>query len=44
MKTLHQISSKETGMVLLKKKKIAKALCWWLQEKGSTYKYTIVFN
>jgi hypothetical protein len=41
MKTLYRISSEETGEVLLKKRKIAKALRWWLRENG--YDYTSSF-
>lgn len=39
MKTYYQISSEETGKVLLKRRKIAKALRWWLNEHGYSYKY-----
>lgn len=38
MKTFYQISSQETGIVVLKKRKIAKALRWWLRENGFTFK------
>jgi hypothetical protein len=37
MKTLYRINSEETGEVLLKKRKIAKALRWWLRENGHGY-------
>ena len=37
MKTLYRIYSDETGEVLLKKRKIAKALRWWLRENGHDY-------
>ncbi|MGI6338847.1 MAG: hypothetical protein ACOXZV_05640 [Bacteroidales bacterium] len=37
MKTLYQITSSETGTVLLRRRKIAKALRWWLREKGLPY-------
>jgi hypothetical protein len=33
------ISSEETGTVLLKRRKIAKALRWWLRENGYSFKY-----
>ncbi len=39
MRTIYQIKSEECGTVLLKKRKIAKALRWWLREKGITYQY-----
>ena len=39
MKTVYRISSKELGTVLLKRRKIAKALRWWLRENGFVYKY-----
>jgi len=39
MKTFYRISSKEMGTVLLKRRKIAKALRWWLRENGFVYKY-----
>ncbi|MDY0099858.1 MAG: hypothetical protein RBR81_11705 [Bacteroidales bacterium] len=38
MKTLYQISSQEKGIVVLKKRKIAKAYRWWLRENGFTFK------
>jgi aspartyl/asparaginyl-tRNA synthetase len=37
MKTFYQITSKEVGAVLLKRRKIAKALRWWLRENGFSY-------
>lgn len=40
MKTYYQISSDATGKVLLRRRKIAKALRWLLNENGYTYKYT----
>jgi hypothetical protein len=39
MKTYYEISSDVTGKVLLRRRKIAKALRWWLNEHGYTYKY-----
>lgn len=39
MKTLYQITSCETGMVTLKRRKIAKALRWWLRENGYAFSY-----
>jgi aspartyl/asparaginyl-tRNA synthetase len=37
MKTIYRITSKETGEVFLKKRKIAKAYRWWLRENGFVY-------
>jgi len=37
MKTFYRITSTETGTVLLKRRKIAKALRWWLRENGLAY-------
>jgi hypothetical protein len=37
MKVHYQIISDETGMVLLKNRKIAKALGWWLNENGFSF-------
>jgi hypothetical protein len=37
MKTFFRISSGEMGTVVLKRRKIAKALRWWLRENGVTY-------
>jgi hypothetical protein len=39
MKTYYQITAEEIGIVLLRKRKIAKALRRWLREKGLTYEY-----
>jgi hypothetical protein len=39
MKTFYQISSKDLGTVLLRRRKIAKALRWWLRENGIDFKY-----
>jgi len=39
MKAQFQITSDETGTVLLKRRKIAKALRWWLRENGMIYKH-----
>ncbi|HNT92767.1 MAG TPA: hypothetical protein PLK17_04370 [Bacteroidales bacterium] len=39
MKTYYQISSEVTGKVLLRRRKIARALRWWLNEHGYNYKY-----
>jgi hypothetical protein len=42
MKTLYQINSNAIGEVVLKRRKIAKALRWWLRENG--YIYTSTFS
>jgi hypothetical protein len=34
MKTFYQITSKETGVIMLRRRKIAKAFRWWLRENG----------
>jgi hypothetical protein len=39
MKTFYRISSDELGTVLIRRRKIAKALRWWLRENGMVYKY-----
>lgn len=44
MRTIYQIKSEECGTVRLKKRKIAKALRWWLREKGITFQYIYFSN
>ncbi len=44
MRTYYEISSEVTGKVLLKRRKIAKALRLWLNEKGISYKYIFFAN
>lgn len=44
MKVTYQIKSEVTGKVLIRRRKIAKALRWWLQENGITYEYSYSFN
>jgi hypothetical protein len=39
MKTFYQIASSETGTVVLRRRKIAKALRWWLRENGYPCKH-----
>lgn len=34
LKTYYQITSQETKTVVLKRRKVAKALRWWLRENG----------
>ncbi|MDX9811139.1 MAG: hypothetical protein RBU28_02040 [Bacteroidales bacterium] len=44
MRTFYRISAQEVGTVLLRRRKIAKALRWWLRENGFTYQYTYFFG
>ncbi len=39
MKMIFQITSSETGKVLIRRRKIAKALRWWLRENGIDFDY-----
>ncbi|MFZ2287269.1 MAG: hypothetical protein WAV93_09810 [Bacteroidales bacterium] len=40
MRPYYQITAEEIGIVLLRKRKIAKALRRWLREKGLSYEYS----
>ncbi|MGA2408036.1 MAG: hypothetical protein ABSF81_14970 [Bacteroidales bacterium] len=40
MRALYKITSNETGTIFLRRRKIAKALRWWLRENGFTHTYT----
>jgi hypothetical protein len=42
-KIYYRITSHEIGEVLLKRRKIAKALRWWLRENGCIYTSTYCF-
>ncbi len=44
MRTYYEISSEATGKVLLRRRKIAKALRLWLNEHGISYKYIFFAN
>jgi diadenosine tetraphosphate (Ap4A) HIT family hydrolase len=44
MRTIYRIQAKEIGEVLLKRRKIAKALRWWLRENGYSYTSNYYFN
>jgi len=44
VKVVYQFSSEATGVVLIKRRKIAKALRWWLRENGIAYKYSYYFG
>jgi hypothetical protein len=37
MRTLYIVNSYELGQFFLKRRKIAKALRWWLRENGYSY-------
>jgi hypothetical protein len=43
MKVHYQIISDETGRVLLRNRKIAKSLRWWLRENGFSFHQYIIF-
>jgi hypothetical protein len=40
MKAVYHIKSTVTGSVKLKRRKIAKALRWWLRENGFEFSYS----
>jgi len=40
MKTIYKISSDETGTVLIRRRKIAKAFRWWLRDNGFSFKHS----
>lgn len=44
MKVHYQIRSEEIGIVVLRQRKIAKALRWWLREKGFKFEYNYYFG
>jgi hypothetical protein len=44
MKTMYRITSVEMGTILLKRRKIAKALRWWMRENGVSYTHTYYFS
>jgi hypothetical protein len=44
MRPIYRIDSQELGEVLLRRRKIAKALRWWLRENGHTYTSTFYMN
>ncbi len=44
MKTFYRITTKEIGVILLKRRKIAKALRWWLRENGIAYDSTFFLS
>jgi hypothetical protein len=37
MKAFYQITSEETGTVILKRRRIAKGLRWWLRQNDITF-------
>jgi hypothetical protein len=44
MQTFYRVTSDEMGAVLLKRRKIAKALRWWLRENGINYTSTFFIS
>jgi len=44
VKTFYQITSNETGTVTLKRRRIAKALRWWLRENGCSFTQFIFYQ
>jgi hypothetical protein len=44
MKAHYQITSDEIGTVLLSRRRIAKALRWWLRENRFTYTHNFFCN
>jgi len=44
MKVIYKVTSDATGIVLIKRRKIAKALRWWLRENGFEFKYNYYFG
>jgi hypothetical protein len=40
MKTIYKISSNEIGTILLRRRKVAKALRWWLRENDINFTYS----
>jgi hypothetical protein len=44
MRTVYMISAKDIGTIYLKRRKIAKALRWWLRENGVSFQYSYSFN
>jgi hypothetical protein len=39
MKTVYKFKSDVTGKILLRRRKIAKSLRWWLRENGFEFTY-----
>jgi hypothetical protein len=44
MKTTYRITSSEMGTILLRRRKIAKALRWWLRENGVDYTHNFFLS
>ncbi|MDY0100227.1 MAG: hypothetical protein RBR81_13605 [Bacteroidales bacterium] len=44
MKTFYSVTSSETGTVVLRRRKIAKALRRWLRENGFSYEHMFYLN
>lgn len=44
MRTTYRISAKEIGTIYLRRRRIAKALRWWLRENGILFNCSYSFN
>jgi hypothetical protein len=44
MRTMYRITSNEMGTILIRRRKIAKALRWWMRENGVNYTHTYYFK
>jgi len=44
MRTIYRITTYEHGVVLLKRRKIAKAFRWWLRENGYKYNSSYIIS
>jgi len=44
LKAIYQFQSEATGRILIKRRRIAKALRWWLRENGIPYEYSYYFG
>lgn len=44
MKAIYMVRSDETGTVYLRRRKIARALRWWLRENGLSFQYKYFFK
>jgi len=42
MRTYYQVRSEEFGTVILRRRKIAKALRWWLRERGHPCEHSLI--
>ena len=44
MRAHYQIKSDETGTIHLKRRRIAKALRWWLRQNGFSYEHHFYYR